>query len=69
MKEVMQALEELAMSYDTKDKEIDLAYTERDQFKLELETLKVSQLLMVCVMTSYVCIYIRNISHICLSCQ
>ena len=37
----MQALEELAMSYDSKDKEIDLAYNERDQVKLELETLKV----------------------------
>jgi kinesin family protein 5 len=42
MKEVMQALEELAMSYDSKDKEIDLAYNERDQVKLELETLKLN---------------------------
>ena len=39
----MQALEELAMSYDTKDKEIDVAYNERDQIKLELESVKVSK--------------------------
>lgn len=41
MKEVMQALEELAMSYDHKDREIEVACQERDQLRVDLETLKV----------------------------
>ena len=37
----MQALEELAMSYDHKDREIEVACQERDQLRVDLETLKV----------------------------
>ena len=42
MKEVMQALEELAMSYDHKDREIEVACQERDQLRVDMETLKVA---------------------------
>ena len=38
----MQALEALAMSYDAKEKDIESACIERDNLKLELETLKLS---------------------------
>lgn len=37
----MQALEELAMSYDYKDREIEAACRERDQLQMDMETLKV----------------------------
>ena len=37
----MQALEELAMSYDYKDREIESACQERDQLRVDMEMLKV----------------------------
>ena len=39
--EVMRALEELAVSYDNKDIEINLLISEKESLKSELETLQV----------------------------
>ena len=41
VKEVMQALEELAVSYDTKDKEIERSVSSRNQLQEEVVKLQV----------------------------
>ena len=47
--EVMQALEELAVSYDSKDREIEAAQNEKKVFTEEMERLQVSVCVCVCV--------------------
>ena len=42
VREVMQALEELAVSYDSKDREIEAAHTEQQLLQEEVGELKVS---------------------------